>query len=140
MKNFERIAETPEALGAFLAALPVADGPWNTEFHRAFCDTCPAQNCDGMNCPHNAERNNPLWWLNKEADQDVPDFEFSPEDVAAIERMAQMETAHGFPLTVIPDEDKGTLTIMKDGVTLALGGVEAVILAQIILTQAREVK
>ena len=34
MKNFEQIVETPEALGAFLATLPVADGPWDTEFRR----------------------------------------------------------------------------------------------------------
>ena len=65
---------------------------------------------------------------------------FAPEDVADIERMAQMEPAHGFPLTVIPDEKKGTLTITKDGVTLGLGGVEAVVLAQIILDQTREAK
>ena len=140
MKNFEQIAETPEALGAFLAALPVADGPWDAEFRRVFCTACSAENCDGDNCPHSAERNNPLWWLNKGTAQDAPDYEFSPEDAEAIERMAQMEPAHGFPLTVIPDEDKGTLTVTKDGVTLALGGMEAVILAQIILTQAREAK
>jgi len=66
MNNFERITETPEALGAFLASLPVADGPWNVEFRRLFCKTCPAQNCDGANCPHNAERDNPLWWLTQE--------------------------------------------------------------------------
>ena len=140
MKNFEQIAETPEALGAFLSALPVADGPWDAEFRRVFCAACSAENCDGDNCPHSAERNNPLWWLNKGTAQDAPDYEFSPEDAEAIERMAQMEPAHGFPLTVIPDEDKGTLTVTKDGVTLALGGMEAVILAQIILTQAREAK
>ncbi len=63
MNNYERIVETPEALGAFLAALPVADGPWDTEFRRVFCADCSAENCDGANCPHSAERNNPLWWL-----------------------------------------------------------------------------
>lgn len=67
MKNFEKITETPEALGAFLAALPVADGPWDTEFRRAFCSACEAENCDGANCPHAAERNDPLWWLKQEA-------------------------------------------------------------------------
>ena len=68
------------------------------------------------------------------------DADKQPEDVADVERMAQMEPAHGFPLTVIPDEKKGTLTITKDGVTLGLGGVEAVVLAQIILDQTREAK
>ena len=154
MKNFEQITATPEALGAFLAALPVADGPWDTEFRRVFCAACSAENCDGGNCPHSAERNNPLWWLMQDTEQKHKTelfqaiteagpgmiVNFAPEDVADIERMAQMEPAHGFPLTVIPDEKKGTLTITKDGVTLGLGGVEAVVLAQIILDQTREAK
>ena len=38
--NFEKIAETPEALGEFLASLPVADGPWDVEFRKAFCAKC----------------------------------------------------------------------------------------------------
>ena len=63
MTNFEKITETPEALGEFLASLPVADGPWDAEFHKAFCDNCKRKNCDGKRCPHKAERNNPLWWL-----------------------------------------------------------------------------
>lgn len=66
MSNYERIAETPEALGAFLAALPIASGPWDVKFHKTFCNACTAANCDGENCPHSAERNNPLWWLNQE--------------------------------------------------------------------------
>ena len=45
MKNFEQITATPEALGAFLAALPVADGPWDTKFRRVFCAACSAENC-----------------------------------------------------------------------------------------------
>lgn len=68
MKNFEQIAETPEALGAFLSALPVADGPWDAEFRRVFCTACSAENCDGDNCPHGAARNNPLWWLTQAAE------------------------------------------------------------------------
>ena len=63
MTNFEKIAETPEALGEFLASLPVADGPWDVEFRKAFCAKCERENCDGKRCPHKAERNNPLWWL-----------------------------------------------------------------------------
>ncbi len=47
MTNFEKITETPEALGEFLASLPVADGPWDAEFHKAFCDNCKRKNCDG---------------------------------------------------------------------------------------------
>lgn len=140
MNNFEQIAATPEALGAFLSALPVADGPWDAEFRRVFCAGCSAENCDGDNCPHSAERNNPLWWLNKGTAQDAPDYEFSPEEVAAIEKMAQAKHAHSFPLMVIPDKNKGTLTIEKDGVKLGLGGAEAAVLAQIILDRIHEVK
>lgn len=64
MNNFERITASPEALGAFLAPLPVLQGPWDDAFHRAFCDTCQAEDCDADGCPHQAERNNPTtWWL-----------------------------------------------------------------------------
>ncbi len=61
--NFEKITESPEALAEFLGALPVLSGPWDDAFHRAFCDKCSAENCDGENCPHSAERDNPAWWL-----------------------------------------------------------------------------
>lgn len=63
MTNFEKITASPEALGEFLASLPVATGPWDKEFHRAFCDSCERENCDGKRCPHQDKRNNPLWWL-----------------------------------------------------------------------------
>ena len=61
--QFERITATPEILGDFLGSLPVLQGPWDDAFHAAFCSGCPAENCDAENCPHNAERNNPTWWL-----------------------------------------------------------------------------
>lgn len=61
MTVFERITESPEVLGKFLACLPVVEGPWDDKFHEQFCATCPAKNCDA--CPHAAERNNPGWWL-----------------------------------------------------------------------------
>ena len=63
MSNFEKITESPEALGEFLASLPVANGPWDEEFHRAFCDSCERENCDEGRCPHQDKRYNPLWWL-----------------------------------------------------------------------------
>lgn len=44
MNNFERITATPEALGVFLASLPVLSGPWDDDFHRTFCDSCEAEN------------------------------------------------------------------------------------------------
>lgn len=63
MNNFERITASPEALGAFLASLPILQGPWDDAFHRTFCDTCDAENCDAENCAHPTERDNPTWWL-----------------------------------------------------------------------------
>uniref|UniRef100_A0AAU8B792 Uncharacterized protein n=1 Tax=Dulem virus 34 TaxID=3145752 RepID=A0AAU8B792_9CAUD len=67
MNNFERIAASPEALGKFLASLPIVYGPWDYAFHRRFCDDCEAENCDTEKCPHQAERANPTWWLEQEA-------------------------------------------------------------------------
>ena len=61
MTQFEKITESPEVLAAFLAALPVIDGPWDTEFHKRFCDYCPAKDCDDCRCKE--FRNNPRWWL-----------------------------------------------------------------------------
>ena len=61
MTNFEKITETPEALGEFLASLPVATGPWDEEFHRTFCDSCELLECRTETCPHKGDR--PLWWL-----------------------------------------------------------------------------
>ena len=63
MTNFEKIAETPEALGELLASLTVIDSPWEDAFHKTFCADCKRENCDGKRCPHKAERNNPTWWL-----------------------------------------------------------------------------
>lgn len=73
MTNFEKITATPEALGAFLASLSIADGPWDEAFHRMFCGECQSENCDAENCPHQNERTNPLWWLvqTAEGEQDT---------------------------------------------------------------------
>ena len=65
MSNFEKITETPEALGAFLESLTVINSPWEDGFHKAFCGTCGKTDC-GI-CPHQDKRNNPLWWLTQEA-------------------------------------------------------------------------
>ena len=61
--NFKKITASPEALADFLGALPVLTAPWDESLYRTFCDDCPSENCDAENCPHNAERGNPLWWL-----------------------------------------------------------------------------
>ena len=61
MSNFEKNTASPDALGEFLASLPVATGPWDEEFHRAFCDSCELSECRTETCPHKGNR--PLWWL-----------------------------------------------------------------------------
>ncbi len=61
MSNFEKITATLEALGAFLESLTVIGNPWEYGFHKAFCGTCGKTDCEI--CPHEAKRNNPLWWL-----------------------------------------------------------------------------
>lgn len=61
MTEYERITASPAVLGAFLGSLPCLEGPWDTAFHQEFCSKCGAENCD--NCPHEAQRNNPTWWL-----------------------------------------------------------------------------
>ena len=61
MTNFDAITASPEYLGAFLHALPCLEGPWDNAFHALFCGKCGKVNCDA--CPHEAERNNPTWWL-----------------------------------------------------------------------------
>lgn len=66
--NFEKITESPEALAAFLAALPLLAGPWDEAFHRRYCDACPAEECG--ECKDKA-LNNPLWWLGLAAGVDV---------------------------------------------------------------------
>lgn len=63
MNNFEKITASPEVLGEFLAALPVANSPWDESFHRTFCDSCEREDCDVEHCPHKEERYNPTWWL-----------------------------------------------------------------------------
>ena len=61
MAVFERLTKSPKALGAFLRALPVLDGPWDVAFQRQFCKGCIEITCD--TCPNEAYRNNPEWWL-----------------------------------------------------------------------------
>lgn len=81
MNNFERITASLEALADFLAALPVLSGPWDDDFNRTFCDSCPSENCDAENCPHQAERNNPAWWLKRNTGD--TDLSTAPAEVKA---------------------------------------------------------
>lgn len=65
MTIFEKLTQSPAALGRFLQSLPVVEGPWNEEFHKRYCRDCPSPDCDY--CPHEKFRNNPDWWLNLKA-------------------------------------------------------------------------
>ena len=69
MSNFEKLAASPEALGAFLESLTVINSPWEREFQRTFCAECKRPDCDGTPCIHKDKRDNPLWWLTREAGQ-----------------------------------------------------------------------
>ncbi len=74
MTNFEAITQNAEMLGAFLRALPVLEGPWDTEFQRRYCTGCEKASCDdGGPCPHENERNNPGWWLGLTVAQKGPE-------------------------------------------------------------------
>lgn len=68
MTEFERLVKSPDVLGEFLRSLPCLEGPWDTEFHKRFCDKCSAENCD--TCPNERYRNNPVWWLTLEVGED----------------------------------------------------------------------
>ena len=55
-----------EALAEFLASIPALATPWDGLFQRTYCAVCSAENCDAENCPHQAERNSPAWFLAQE--------------------------------------------------------------------------
>lgn len=65
MTIFEKLTQSPAALGRFLRSLPILEGPWNEEFHKRYCHKCPSPDCDY--CPHEKFRNNPDWWLKLKA-------------------------------------------------------------------------
>lgn len=63
---FDRITASPETMAEFLASIPTLDAPWDELFQRTYCPTCQAENCDAENCPHQTERNSPMWFLMQE--------------------------------------------------------------------------
>lgn len=60
MNNFQRITESRETLAAFLGTIPAIETPWGDAFHRIYCSSCSAADCDDCRRP---ERDSPLWWL-----------------------------------------------------------------------------
>lgn len=69
MTNFEKVAASPETLGAFLSSLPVVNSPWEEAFHKMFCADCEREDCDAGPCPHQDARTNPTWWLGLTVEQ-----------------------------------------------------------------------
>lgn len=60
MNNYQSITASPEALAAFLGSIPAIETPWDDAFHRLYCSSCAAADCDDCRRP---ERDSPLWWL-----------------------------------------------------------------------------
>lgn len=60
MNNYQSITASPEALAAFLGSIPAIETPWDDAFHRLYCSSCSAADCDDCRRP---ERDSPLWWL-----------------------------------------------------------------------------
>lgn len=60
MNNFQRITASREALAAFLGTIPAIETPWDDAFHRIYCSSCSAADCDECRRP---ERDSPLWRL-----------------------------------------------------------------------------
>ena len=59
-KTREGEAEAWEKLAAFLGTIPAIETPWDDAFHRLYCSSCSAEDCDDCRRP---ERDSPLWWL-----------------------------------------------------------------------------
>lgn len=60
MNNYQSITASPEALAAFLGSIQAIETPWDDAFHRLYCSSCAAADCDDCRRP---ERDSPLWWL-----------------------------------------------------------------------------
>ncbi len=78
MTNFEKLTASPDALGAFLASLHVANSPWDEAFHKECCAGCSQEDCE-PSCPHQDKRNNPGWWLAQETETTPSDKDVAPK-------------------------------------------------------------
>jgi len=57
VNNFQRITASRETLAAFLGTIPAIETPWGDAFHRIYCSSCSAADCDDCRRP---ERDSPL--------------------------------------------------------------------------------
>lgn len=51
MNNFQRITASRETLAAFLGTIPAIETPWDDAFHRLYCSSCSAADCDDCRRP-----------------------------------------------------------------------------------------
>ena len=51
MNNYQSITASPEALAAFLGSIPAIETPWDDAFHRLYCSSCSATDCDDCRRP-----------------------------------------------------------------------------------------
>lgn len=51
MNNYQSITASPEALAAFLGSIPAIETPWDDAFHRLYCSSCSAADCDDCRRP-----------------------------------------------------------------------------------------
>ena len=123
MTQFEKITQSPETLGAFLAALPVIEGPWDKEFQARFCVGCAAT-CDV--CPHAAERNNPHWWLTMTGEPSEETKRAAEKIAAIVDQYSALEAAKLLEISM------KSLEVLKDEQVPANAWVTAISIAQAI--------
>lgn len=94
MNNFQRITASREALAAFLGTIPAIETPWDDAFHRIYCSSCSAADCDDCRRP---ERDSPLTEIGYikggidriERKQDAQDARY----IGMAERMSAVESS-----------------------------------------------
>lgn len=56
MDNFQSITANAETLAAFLGSIPAIETPWDDAFHRIYCSSCSAEDCDDCRRPERIAR------------------------------------------------------------------------------------
>ncbi len=69
MTKFEEITKSPEALAAFLADLPLIEGPWDTEMQKKRCAECEKEDGACEFCPYFAEETRIKEYLEAEVER-----------------------------------------------------------------------
>lgn len=123
MTNFERITQSPEALGEFLLTLPCIEGPWNEEFQKCFCAMCVEPECE--NCPYENYRNAPVWWLTKTNEPSESTKQAAKKLAALVEEYSALEAGKVLDISLnaakILEEEKDTDWAMAISIAQSLG-------------------